>query len=194
LANIDQARRVKPLIVNDDVWTTNFWGDHCAEDNKFCNAALSIIRASINHHGGGGEVKVRETLNSDVSKWSRYTFKLGASAGVCLINPAAGMTIGAGAWGAGKLGQGLCDSDRGKAFWGTVSDMGNNAFWGGFANRVESSLINDKGFCEFSRAHSSSVADAAKEFTQSVGMDGTWHSFHRARGINYDSNCSMCNS
>jgi len=43
-------------------------GVHCAEDNKFCNCALKIIRKSIEHHENGGEVKVDETINSDISQ------------------------------------------------------------------------------------------------------------------------------
>jgi len=96
--------------------------------------------------------------------------------------------------GVGKIGQEVCDSDRGKAFWGTVSDMGSNAFWGGVSGGIEKSLVNEAGFCEFSRAHTNKITDAAKELTQSVGMDGSWHSIHRARGDYYDSSCSICNS
>ena len=51
--------------------------------------------------------------------------------------------------------------------------MGGNAFLGGVSHGIENSLINDKGFCEFSRAHANKITDAAKELTQSVGMDGS---------------------
>jgi len=68
LANIDEARRVDPLLANDTVYTVNLYGAHCAEDNRFCNCALSVIQKAIRHHENGEEVRVSEQINSDISK------------------------------------------------------------------------------------------------------------------------------
>lgn len=140
MTDIDQARKVIPLIVNDKVWTTNLWVEYCMEDGKLCNAALRIIRECIKYHELGCKIEVRETLDSDVSKWSEWGLKVGISVGTSFVNPAAVVAIGAGSWGAGKIGEEICDSDRGKAFWGTIGGIGKDtlkgAAWGAAANGV----------------------------------------------------------
>ena len=68
MPNIDYARKVDPLLVNDTIYTVNLWGEHCSEDNRFCNSALEIIRKAIRHHESGYEVKENITLDSDISK------------------------------------------------------------------------------------------------------------------------------
>ncbi|CAJ0747101.1 20024_t:CDS:2 [Entrophospora sp. SA101] len=62
------TRQSTHLLVNDDLYVVNLVGLHCAEDNKFCNCALSIIRKAVNYHERGGEVGVNETIDSNVSK------------------------------------------------------------------------------------------------------------------------------
>ena len=78
---------------------------------------MEFIRGAVRHHEQGYEAKERITLDSNISKWSRYSFRAGAAVVAGLSgNPAAAVAIGAGAFGAGHAGKALCDSDRGKAF------------------------------------------------------------------------------
>jgi len=141
LADIDEARKACPLLVNDTVYTVNLYGTHCAEDNKFCNCASEFIRGAIRHHEQGYEVRINEQINSDISKWSRYGFRAGAAIGASFINPGAAIGIGLGAMGAGQAGQAICDSDRGKSFWGTVGNMGGDAVKGVVAGEVVGSIF-----------------------------------------------------
>jgi len=188
--DVDQSRRVLPLLSNDSVYTLNFWGRHCAEDAEFCNVSMDIIRKAISHHESGYEVDRNITLDSDISKWSRFVFKTGVAVGASLINPVAAIGAGAAALGAGAIGREVCDSPQGKRFWGTVSDAGGSSIAGG----VVSSLGNASGFCESWTAHEGNKAtNFLMGSVNSVSQDSSWHGIHRARGINYDSNCSICN-
>ncbi|CAG8477906.1 5223_t:CDS:2, partial [Scutellospora calospora] len=81
----------------------NLYGEHCAEDNKFCNCALEFIRKAIRHHERGYEVRDNKRITSDISYWSRYTFTTGAAIGASLINPAAAVAIGASVYGVGAV-------------------------------------------------------------------------------------------
>jgi len=188
LRDIDHACRVIPLLKDDTVYTVNLWGSHCAEDSDFCNNALTLIRRAISHHEKGGEVKVRETLSSDISAGSRFVFKTGATIGAGFINPAAAMAIGASAWGAGQVGQELCDSERGKSFWNTVGGMGENAFLGGAEGGILGSLSGGLD------AYAGGVLkeNAFKKITGPIVENFVQHNAHKIAGRNYDSDCPVC--
>ena len=168
-------------------------GVHCAEDNKFCNSALAIIRGAIAHHEQGGKVIVNEPINSDISKWSRYAFKTGAAVGAGLINPGLAIGIGATAWGAGEIGKEACGSGRGKAFWGTVGSMGGSAAMSGAVSGFFDQV--PKGFCEWDKAHESSKAISfVKGCAGSTTEDLAKHNAHLAAGISRHSKCPICNA
>ena len=193
LADIDEARRACPLLSNDTVYTVNLYGTHCAEDSKFCNCALEFIRGAIRHHEQGYEIRINESITSEISKWSRYAFKTGAAVGAGLINPGLAVGIGATAWGAGKIGQEACGSGRGKAFWGTVGDMGGSATMSGTVSGFLGKV--PKGFCEWDKAHESSKAiNFVKGCVGSSAEDLAKHNGHLAAGINYHSGCPICNA
>lgn len=188
--DVDQSRRVLPLLSNDSVYTLNFWGRHCAEDSEFCNVSMDIIRKGISHHESGHKVDEKIMLDSDISKWSRYAFKAGVAVGASLVNPAVAIGVGAAALGAGAVAREVCDSPQGKRFWGTVSDVGGSSLAGG----VVSSLGSASGFCESWTAHEGNKATKfLMGSVNSVSQDASWHGIHRTAGKSYDSNCSICN-
>ena len=43
-------------------------GTHCAEDVRFCNVSMELIRKGINHHESGERVNEKIMLDSDISK------------------------------------------------------------------------------------------------------------------------------
>ena len=189
LPNIDYARRVDPLLVNDTIYTVNLMGVHCAEDNKFCNSALEVIRAAVRHHEGGWKTVKSETINSNISKWSRYAFKTGAAVGAGFVNPGAAIAIGAGAMGAGKVGQAACGSGRGKAFWGTVSDMGQEGILGGISKNISNKYPYPDAFPGASKPNK--LIDTVRNIAEPIGGSLMDHMLHGVTKC-YDSDCPFC--
>lgn len=127
LNNIDQGRRVLPLLSNDDVYSRNLWGKHTSEDVKFCNAARDVIWDAIKFHEKGGEVRINETFESDDYRLKVQVAKIGATVATAFVNPVTAVAVGGVALGSGMIGQAACDSERGKRFWGNIGGVGLNA-------------------------------------------------------------------
>ena len=172
LNDVDQSRRVLPLLSNDSVYTINFWGRHCAEDTEFCNASMDIIRKVINHHESGYDVNENIMLDSDISKWSRWSLKVVGSTAVGVVF---GPGAGAGAYLASEASRVVGLETSASRFLGAIgSNVGEAAldFASGIAGEFGGSLPG-LGF---------------------IGMtkDMLKHSEHCSEGRSYDPNCPMC--
>jgi len=213
LTHLGHAEDVIPLILSDDVWTTNLWGRHCMEDGDLCNATLKIIRECIKHHKNGYEIKVRETINSEISRWSNFGLKIvGSTAATAVLGPVA-LPIGVATWGVGKIGEELCDDEQGRVFFRTVGGIGGDVAMGEIVGGLVSGATQTIGHEAAYQiaSHGRQMTNGAKvlinggraikrgkgawDFYQEIGKP-TWqiakHVSHLDRGTDYDSNCEIC--
>ena len=213
LIDIEQARKVIPLIINDNVWTTNLWGGHCAEDIVFCNNALRIIRECIKNHENGCEIKVKETVKSEISRWSNFGLKFAGNAVASAILGPAALPIGTLSWGVGKIGENLCENDQGKAFFKTIGGIGGDVAIGELIGGLVSGTtqfigheaayqiaVNNRQMTSGAKLliNTGKTIKKGKEawdFYEEIGKP-SWqiakHILHLDKGITHELNCEIC--
>jgi hypothetical protein len=189
LGNIDEARRAVPLLVDDTIYAVNLWGAHCEEDSKFCNCALEVVRKSIREHENGGEVYVKEQIDSDISKWSRYIFKTAAVVTATAVNPVATAVTGAALWGAGEALEHHPDANEyDKGIFRSISGFGGDMFKSGATGKIVGDLTSAWP-SDVQRVYK--ISENVNTVKDSF-LDLAYHQSHTERGLSYDSDCEVC--
>ena len=113
---------------------------------------------------------------------------MGSAVATATMGPAGAALAGVTALSAGRIARDACDDRRAKEIWGTVSDLGGDTLKGLALGKALGGAADLFGGPAYKMIYdkSSVVVDSGVEF-------GWKHASHLGKGINYDSDCPVCN-